>query len=140
MFKAIALFFALTLGTQTLGHSMSNSELYKEIHGDGVYSVAQKQEANRKIRALEREFKSRGFVHLAEKSTFALDGIFRIATMNLKRKNHHALAERVHFEWKEHRTALIVMALNLETPNPDQRERVCDSLTRPRPEEAPAQS
>ena len=67
-----SLILALVLSTSLLAN-----DLYTEIHGNGVYTLSQKQEANRRIKKLEREFRDKGFVHFAEKSELALDGTFR---------------------------------------------------------------
>ena len=108
-----ALIFALILGTTSLGHSMSNSEMYEEIHGDGIYTVAERNNAKRKLREFREDIERGGLIRLAYRGEQALDGIMDIAYRNLRFRGHKQYAEQMKAEWAEHRGVVVALALNI---------------------------
>lgn len=91
----------------------AHADLYTEIHGNGIYTVAQRGKAQRKLNAFRREIEEGRFLRLAQRSEHAIDGMIRIAKMNLRRKGHHQYADQLGREWEQHRGMLIVLSLNI---------------------------
>jgi hypothetical protein len=106
------LILSLLLSTTVVGHSMSNSEMYREVHGNGVYTVAERSKANRQLRELREEIERGGIIRLAYRSEQALDGIIDIAYRNLRFHGHKRYAEEVKAGWEEHRGTVMAIALN----------------------------
>lgn len=69
-----------------------------EIHGNGIYTTAQKKEAQTKTKAAEKGL--RDIERAATQSNLALRAIFRIAVRNLKAKGYYADAYRMEAKWK----------------------------------------
>ena len=88
-------------------------DLYTEIHGDGIYTVADRTRANRQLREFREDIEKGGLLRLANRSEQALDGMLRIAYLNLKRKGHHDFAAEVNEGWQERRGIVMAMALNI---------------------------
>ena len=78
--------------------------LYKEIHGDGVYTVDDQNKARRKAQYFADDAKS--VDTFAERTDMALDGIIKIAVRNLKRYGFKDEASDISEGWKEHKGEL----------------------------------
>lgn len=89
-------------------------DVYEAIYGTGTYTATQQTEADKRVHALGREISEGGFMTLAEKSEEALDGIFKISILNLKRHGYRELAREIKKEWDERRGTLILLSLGLD--------------------------
>lgn len=71
-----------------------------EIHGNGVYTTAQKDQASRRLAAIEKDMKKGDPAAMAERANMAMRGIFKIAVLNLRRHGHYLDANEVERGWK----------------------------------------
>lgn len=71
-----------------------------EIHGNGVYTTQQKTQAEKRLAAIEKDFRGGDKVAMAERANVALRAIFRIAVLNLKRHGYYADAYEVERGWR----------------------------------------
>lgn len=81
-------------------------DMYTEIHGDGIYTVAENEDASRRVEKMRREIEIGGLKRLAEHTARDLDALMKIAAWNLKRKKYYSQASQLEREWKYHRVAL----------------------------------
>lgn len=73
---------------------------FVEIHGNGVYSTAQKTAAEKRLSSIEKDFKGGNKVAMAERANMAMRAIFRIANLNLKRHGYYDTAAEVDAGWR----------------------------------------
>ena len=87
--------------------SVAFGDLYTEIHGDGIYTVAEQEHSRTRLKTLKREIERGGLVRLAERSEQAIDAIIRVARTNLMRRGHVRLAGDIDGEWLGHKGTLL---------------------------------
>lgn len=104
----VTLLFLLLVST-----NLHADDVYEAIYGEGVYTESQQTEATKRVHALGREIDEGGFMKLAEKSEMALDAIFKLSILNLKRHGYRELAKEVKQEWEVRRGTLILLSLGV---------------------------
>jgi hypothetical protein len=92
---------------------VANADLYKEIHGDGVYSVAERFTADKRLRLLKKYVADKKFLGLAEKTEDAISRVIEIAALNLERKNEQWLALEIREGWEDRKGILSAIVLNM---------------------------
>lgn len=103
----VILFAALCLSVM----AQADTEMYEEIHGNGIYTVSQENEASGRLERLVRRFDEGGLVEMAEETERDLDGLFWIAVRNLKRRGHYGLAREIESGWRKQKDTLFILAL-----------------------------
>lgn len=91
----VILFVALCLSAHG-----DDADLWLELHGSGLYIVAEENQASRRLESLERDFRSAKPEVLAERVNFVMRGLFKIAVMNMRRRGHHEAAKEVEDGWR----------------------------------------
>lgn len=81
------------------GGEIEQSSEWIEIHGNGVLTTAQKNQAEKRLAAVEKDFKGGDRVRMAERANTAMRAIFHIATLNLRRYGHYDTAREVESGW-----------------------------------------
>lgn len=84
--------------------------MYEELHGNGIYEVADYDKAGRRAETFRNEVQD--LSRLAERTNSALDGIFKIAVKNLKRKGYDVEAEEIETGWKSWNGKLQVLTVS----------------------------
>lgn len=79
--------------------SFAMADDWTEIHGDGVYSVAQQKDAQSRSNKLAKEIEQGQLVGLAGKTDRALGAIVRVGIINLKRRGYYAEASQLTVGW-----------------------------------------
>lgn len=92
--------------------AISSGDDFTEIHGDGVYSTSQKNEANRRLKTIERDFEKHGLKGMAERTNAALGAVIKIGVMNLKRHGYSKEATEIQNGWKLHNGELQRLVAN----------------------------
>lgn len=105
----VALLFLLIVTT-----NLHADDVYEAIYGEGVYTESQETEATKRVHALGKEISEGGFMQLAIRSEEALDAIFKISILNLKRHGYRELAREIKQEWDDRRGDLIWLSLGLD--------------------------
>lgn len=76
---------------------VDNSD-WEEIHGNGIYTTAQKKDANNRVVKLEKEFSD--IKRAATQSNLALRAIVKIGVKNLKKHGYYSEAYKMEAQWK----------------------------------------
>ncbi len=79
--------------------------MWKEIHG-GLMDSLHEQMGSRRADRLAREFENGELPRMAQRTDQAINGIIKIAYLNLKRHGYHAEALSLKSEWAQHAVEL----------------------------------
>lgn len=91
-------------------------EAWTEIHGNGVYTTAQRQDAEKRAARIARDFDERHFVAMADHTNLALRALIKIGYLNLRRNGYRAEAEKLRAGWQKFDGELVRIVSN---PNRD---------------------
>lgn len=92
------LFIALVF---SLCSSAGATSLQEEIFGDGVYTVAQKNEAEKKREAIKKAWEKGRLKKVAYDVDRGMGQLFKIAVLNLRKRGYHTDADWMNAEWKK---------------------------------------
>jgi len=87
----------------------AHADDYTEIHGTGIYSTSDHSRADAHRERLKKEFEREGLTAMAERTDRALDGLFKIAVMNLKRRGYYEEADYIQRGWSRQKGQLQVL-------------------------------
>ncbi len=96
----------------TLSLADENDPLYTEIHGNGIYTTAQKSDGEKRAEKIARDLERGGLFRLAQRTTTALRGIYQIGISNLRRKGYRAEADQLQRDWDTVVSTEIMRVLN----------------------------
>lgn len=80
----------------------AHADMYTEIQGDGVYTTSDQSAASKSTERIKPYLQPGKRLDLAKQTDVALDGVFRIAVMNLKRHGYKQEAKEMQKEWAKH--------------------------------------
>lgn len=107
-----ALIVSITMSLASLSHANVNDPRWVEIHGNGIYTVAQEYEASGRAEEIARDFEHGRLEAIAEKTDRSLGAIIEVAYRNLKRKGHAQTASKLRTEWKQHQGEIVRIVRN----------------------------
>lgn len=93
MLKLVFVFFiALVLA--------AHGDDWTEIHGSGIYTTSDHSKAQNRLRSFEKDFVSGDMRVIAERTNYAMRGLFKIAVMNLRKQGYADQAREVETGWR----------------------------------------
>lgn len=91
-------------------------QAFTEIHGNGVYQIAEKEKGEKAAEKIANEIATRDLLPLARRTNNALSAIIKIGYLNLKKRGYYKDAVWLEQEWKKFNGSLERIVAN---PNRD---------------------
>ena len=80
-----------------------NTSMYEEVQGNGIYSVAEENDASRRVQKLIDVWQKGGMRKMAQDTDRAVDGIMKIAIRNLRHRGYSVEAKEMEQGWLANR-------------------------------------